>query len=124
MPLFNSPEQAPTGPDPAEPDPLARFRTWRGFLLATIVLNILFVYGMIGSVQDPSVAAWTKALSWFPFNVIGSVLYLVLLTKLSHADAACAQAAGGADRADTHGTLYVVLCLLMVVANWFAMIVA
>lgn len=124
MPIFNSPEQDASGQDSPEPDPLSRFRTWRGFLLATIVLNVLFVYGMIGSVQDPGVAAWTKALSWFPFNVIGSVLYLVLLTKLSHADADCAQAAGSADRADTHGTLYVALCLLMIVANWFAMIVA
>jgi hypothetical protein len=122
--LFNSPEPDPAGNDPSEPDPLARFRTWRGFLLATIVLNVLFVYGMIGSVKDPGVAVWTKTLSWFPFNVIGSVLYLVLLSKLSRADADRARAAGGADRAGTRWTPYVILCIAMIAANWIAFFVA
>jgi hypothetical protein len=117
--IFNAPEEGPP-----EPDPLARFRTWRGFLLATIVLNVLFVYGMMGSVKDPSTAAWTKALSWFPFNVIGSVLYLVLLRKLSQADADCAQAAGGADKAGTYGALYIALCIAMIIANWIALFAA
>ena len=108
-------------PDPTEPDPLARFRTWRGFLLATIVLNVLFVYGMIGSVQDPGTAAWTKALSWFPFAVIASVMYLVLLRKLSDADADCAKATGAAG---TRWTLLGVLCVVMIAANWIALFVA
>ena len=114
----DSPEQNPSGQDPSVPDPLARFRTWRGFLLAAVVLNVLFVYGMIGSVADPRVAVWSKALSWLPFNVIASVLYYVLLVKLSRADADCVQAASGADRAVTHGSLYVILCLAMIAANW------
>jgi hypothetical protein len=122
--IFNAPEERPGEPDPNEPDPLSRFRTWRGFLLATIVLNVLFVYGMMGSVKDPSTAVWTKALSWFPFNVIGSVLYLVLLRKLSQADSDCAQAAGGADKAGTYGALYVVLCIAMIIANWIALFAA
>ena len=122
MQIFNSPEQEPNDGGPSEPDPLSRFRTWRGFLFATIVLNVLFVYGMIGSVQDPGTAAWTKALSWFPFAVIASVLYLVLLRKLSSADADCAKA--GAGRAGTHGVLYVALCIIMIAANWIALFVA
>ncbi len=124
MRIFNSPEQAPAEPDSNEPDPLARFRTWRGFLLAAIVLNVLFVYGMIGSVADPSVAAWTKALSWFPFAVIASALYLVLLTKLSRADADCARAAGRAGRAGSYKTRYVFLCVAMILANWVALFAA
>ncbi len=122
MQIFNSPEQEPNDGGPSEPDPLSRFRTWRGFLFATIVLNVLFVYGMIESVREPGTAAWTKTLSWFPFDVIGTVLYLVLLRKLSQADADCAQS--GAARARTGGTLYAALCIAMIIANWIALIAA
>ncbi len=91
---------------PDEPDPLARFRSWRGFLAAAIVLNALFVYGMFAGASDPSVRGWFKALSWLPFNVIASALYFVFMVKLSKA------------------APYVVICLAMIAANWIAMFVA
>lgn len=91
---------------PDEPDPLARFRSWRGFLAAAIVLNALFVYGMFAGASDPSVRGWFKALSWLPFNVIASTLYFVFMVKLSKA------------------APYVVICLAMIAANWIAMFVA
>lgn len=103
-----------------EKDPLARFRTWRGFLFASIALNVLFVYGMIGAMTDPHAAGWYKALSWLPFNVIASVLYYVFLVKLTQADVDCARASGARSR----GTPYVVLCLAMIAANWIALFVA
>lgn len=111
-------EAPPTG------NPLARFRSWRGFLLAAVVLNALFVWGMWGSATDASVAAWTKALSWFPFNVIATVLYLVFMAKLNRADGAVAEAAGGADKANTGGAFYVLLCVVMISANWILMFAA
>lgn len=88
---------------------MARFRSWRGFLLAAILLNALFVWGMWSSVADRGVAAWTKALSWFPFNVIATVLYLVFMAKLARP--------GG-------GALYAWLCVAMIAANWLAMFIA
>lgn len=102
--------------EPAAGDPLARFRSWRGFLLAAVALNALFVWGMWGSASDPSVGAWTKALSWFPFNVIATVLYLVFMAKLSRA--------GGADQAKTGGAFYVLLCVAMIATNWLLMFLA
>lgn len=109
---------------PAVADPLARFRSWRGFLLTAIALNALFVWGMWGSASDPSTSAWTKALSWFPFNVIASVLYLVFMAKLSRADGEVAKAAGGADKANTGGAFYILLCVAMIAANWILMFAA
>ena len=94
--------------EPAAGDPLARFRSWRGFLLAAVALNALFVWGMWGSASDPSVGAWTKALSWFPFNVIATVLYLVFMAKLSRAG----------------GAFYDLLCVPMIATNWLLMFLA
>lgn len=93
-----------------EPDPLARFRSWRGFLFAAIALNVLFVYGMFAAVADPDVALWFKAISWLPFNAIASVLYGVFMLKLV--------------RIDAFGPWYVALCVLMIAANWTAMFIA
>jgi len=114
--VLNSPEQDPSGPEAAEKDPLARFRSWRGFLFAAIALNLLFLYSMLGAVADPGTAAWFKALSWLPFNFIATVLYFVFLTKLTKAD--------GADQANANRALYVVLCLAMIAVNWVAMFAA
>lgn len=89
-----------------EQGPPGRFRSWRGFLLATIIVNALFVYGMLGAVRDPAAAAWLKALSWLPFNVIASVLYLVFVVRLSRARA---------------GAAYACLCVGLILGNWIVM---
>ena len=115
--MLNSPEPDSSGREAQEQDPLAHFRSWRGFLAAAIVLNALFVYGMFAGASDPSVKAWFKALSWLPFNVIASVLYFVFMVKLS-------KVGGGADKAGGNGALYIVICLAMIAANWIAMFVA
>jgi len=91
----------------ADPDPLARFRNWRGFLFAAIAVNLLFVYGMLGNTGDASLGIWYKTLIWLPFNVIASVLYYVFKVKL--ADAAA-------------GRVYGLLCLVMIAANWIVMV--
>jgi hypothetical protein len=104
--ILDTPEQGSSDQDPGERDPLARFRSWRGFLAAAIALNVLFVYGMFAGASDPSVRGWFKALSWLPFNVIASALYFVFMVKLSKA------------------APYVVICLAMIAANWIAMFVA
>ncbi|MDD5365970.1 MAG: hypothetical protein PHR30_11570 [Gallionellaceae bacterium] len=101
----------PTGEpvlEPAEQDPLVRFRNWRGFLFVTIAVNVLFVYGMLGNTGDVSLGIWYKTLIWLPFNVIASVLYYVFKVKLADA------AAGG---------VYGFLCLAMMAANWIVMVV-
>lgn len=105
----------PPGQEPGgepEADPLTRFRNWRGFLIAAIAVNALFVYGMWGSTSEPGLSAWIKALSWFPFNVIATVLYYVFMVKLGKAEGA------------TGGGLYIVLCLALIAANWIAMFAA
>ncbi len=107
MQVLDSPEQDPSGQDSAEKDPLARFRSWRGFLFASIALNVLFVYGMLGGVSDPSAAIWYKVLAWLPFNVIATAVYLAIMARL-------ANSAGG--------TFYRILCLAMIVANWAVML--
>ena len=106
MKNLDTPEQGASDQEPGEPDPLARFRNWPGFLAAAIALNALFVYGMFAGASDPEVRGWFKALSWLPFNVIASVLYFVFMVKLSKA------------------APYVVICLAMIAANWIAMFVA
>ena len=84
-------------------DPLARFQNWLGFLSATIAVNLLFVWGMIGNSGDPKLALWYKALIWLPFNVIATLLYYVIRLKL----------------ADRRGApLYGALCLTMIAINW------
>lgn len=107
MPSLNSPEHEPAVEDGEDQDPLARFRDWRGFLLAAIGVNLLFVYGMLGNVGDPSVRTWFKALVWLPFNAIATAVYLMIAVKLSkHFGRA----------------FYLILCLAMVVANWTVML--
>ncbi len=90
-------------------DTLAAFRSWRAFFFVAVLVNALFVYGMVGSVADPNVAPWTKVLSWFPFNVIATVLYYAFMVKLGHG-------AGG--------IVYRVLSAALIAANWIALIVA
>ena len=103
MRALDPPEQDPAGEDSTEKDPLARFRSWRGFLFASVALNLLFVYGMLAGVSDPSAAIWYKVLAWLPFNVIATAVYLAIMARL-------ANARGGA--------FYRILCLVMIVANW------
>ena len=62
----------------------ARLANWPGFLLLGVAVNVLFLWGMMGSMGDSATAAWTRALSWLPFNLIASVFYLVCYLKLSH----------------------------------------
>ena len=97
-------------------DPLAAFRSWRAFFFVAVLVNALFVYGMLGSVADPNVAPWTKVLSWFPFNVIATVLYYVFLIKLS--------GSGGLSVRGPAGAFFVALCLAMITLNWLAFFAA
>lgn len=85
---------------------LSRFRNWHGFLFAAVIVNLLFVYGMLGHSGDPVLARWYKALIWLPFNAIATLLYYVFTVKLAGA---------------TGGVFYRILCLVMVAANWTAM---
>jgi hypothetical protein len=91
-------------------DPLARFRNWRGFLAATVLLNALFVYGLMAGTPDPTTKLLFKMLSWLPFNLIATALYYVFMVKLA--------------RAETGTHFYGVLCSVMIVANWLIMIAA
>lgn len=104
--------EADTGAAPDEapaPDPLAGFRSWRDFFFVAVLVNALFVYGMAGAVADPNAAAWLKTLSWFPFNVIATVLYYAFMVKLG-------PGAGG--------VAYRFLCVALIAVNWIALIVA
>lgn len=102
-----NPGESPEPVDEAvEADPLRRFRSWRGFLFAVIVLNALFVYGMLAGTSDPSVKAWYKALVWLPFNGIASAFYFGFLLKLKD---------------DRGGLFFTFLCLLMIALNWLIM---
>ncbi len=105
MPLPDAPEHDPAIQD-AEKDPLAHFRNWPGFFFASIALNVLFVYGMLAGVSDPSVAIWYKVLAWFPFNVIATAIYLAIMARLATSPAALA---------------YRILGSAMIVANWSVM---
>lgn len=102
MAIPDTPEQ-----DANEADPLSRFRNWRGFLAASIVLNLLFIYGMLGAVSDPAGAIWYKTLAWLPFNAIATAVYLAIMARL----------------ADTPGgPFYRALCILMIVLSWSVML--
>jgi Ni,Fe-hydrogenase I cytochrome b subunit len=92
-------------PAPPEdnPDPLARFRSWRGFLAAAVAVNVLFVYTMLGH-NAPEVALWHKMLVWLPFNAIATAVYLAILSRLAR-----------------EGLLYTLLCAGLIVANWAVM---
>lgn len=108
----------PDFPDAPERDPLARFRSWRGFLLAAVVVNALFVWGMYGNTAGSGLGTWYKSLIWLPFNVIASVLYYVLPTKLARLDAETGRT-GALARAER--SFYFILCTVMIVANWIVM---
>ncbi len=110
---------APT-PDTPEPleaveaesgqaDPLALFRSWHGFLIAALVVNALFVWGMFGNVQDADQRLWYKTLVWLPFNAIASAVYYAIMQRLCSASRLC---------------VYRLLCTGLIVANWLAMILA
>ena len=85
---------------------LARFQNWLGFLAATIVVNLLFIYGMLGNSGDATLGLWYKALIWLPFNSIASMLYYVFRIKLADA---------------TGGAFLGALCLVMIALNWIVM---
>jgi len=107
--------------DPDEsgsPDGLGRFRDWRGFLLAALAVNVLFVWGMLGQVSDPSTAAWHKALVWLPFNTIATGVYYAILIRLSRATPA------GDPPPWPGGRFYFRLCGALIVANWSIMLSA
>ena len=97
------------GADQADADPLKRFRNWPGFFWATLALNLLFVYGMLGIVGAPGMGIWLKTLVWLPFNAIATAVYYMLWVKL----------------ADARGSLfYRALCFFLVAANWSVMLYA
>lgn len=93
----------PPGAGQPAPDPLGRFRNWHGFLFLAIALNALFVWGMVAVASNPEGGIWIKVLSWLPFNVIASVLYLVILLKLSR---------------HPGRIFYAALCVAMIALNW------
>ncbi|HRH81031.1 MAG TPA: hypothetical protein PLW81_08305 [Thiobacillaceae bacterium] len=97
-------------PEAGQPDPLARFRDWRGFLLAALAVNGLFVWGMLGQVGDPATATWHKALVWLPFNCLATVVYYVVLLKLGQPGA--------------WGLFYKLLCGGLIIGNWLLMLSA
>jgi len=105
--MSEQPDQAAA--NEAGPDPLGRFRNWPGFFWATLALNLLFVYGMLGNVADPAASAWFKALVWLPFNAIATAVYLMLAVKLWQGYA---------------GGVYRLLCLALVLGNWLVMFLA
>ena len=102
--------------DPADKGPLARFRSWRGFLAAAVAVNALFAYGMIGNMADPSVSTWFKALVWLPFNAIATALYGAILVKLG------LPGEGDHKRNRVGRMFYTVLCATLIVANWALML--
>jgi len=93
-------------PEGAGEDALDRFRSWHGFLLASLAVNALFVYGMLANVADPSVRTWFKTLVWLPFNAIATAVYLALAVRL-------APSRGGA--------FLVILCGVVALSNWVVM---
>jgi hypothetical protein len=108
-PTGNSEQPTESAPDLGQ-DPLRRFRNWRGFLVASLAVNALFVYGLLAGAPDPATKSVFKVLSWLPFNLIATALYYVFIVKLS--------------RAETGTWLYAVVCSVMIVANWLIMIAA
>lgn len=104
---LDAPEQEPLAGE--DRDTLDHFRNWHGFLLAALAVNVLFVYGMLGNVADPSVRTWFKALVWLPFNAIATALYLMFAVRLS-------KSRGGA--------FFSLLCGGVAIANWVVMLVA
>jgi hypothetical protein len=110
--VADAPEQE-AGPEVGlhEPDPLARFRDWRGFLLAAIAVNVLFAWGMTLGAGDPQTRIWNVVLVWLPFNFIATVVYYAMLVRLS-----------GPERTPLARGFYRALCIILIVANWTLML--
>lgn len=119
MQIFNTPEAQDADPKGGSAettsDPLHRFRNWRGFLVAAIAVNLLFLYGMWHNTADPGVAIWFKVLVWLPFNAIATALYLVFLFRLGKPSEANHQ---------TGGAMYALISLFMIGTNWALLIAA
>ncbi|MBI5329301.1 MAG: hypothetical protein HZB71_01685 [Betaproteobacteria bacterium] len=94
-----------------EADPLARFRDWRGFLLAAIAVNALFAYGMTLGADHPQARIWNLVLVWLPFNFIATTVYYAMLVRLT-----------GPERTPLARGFYRVLCGGLIVANWTLML--
>lgn len=81
----------------------SRFHSWRGFLAASVAVNLLFIYGMAGGMAggmaDPNAAIWYKTLIWLPFNAIASAVYLAIMARLP-------------------GVFYRLICAAMIVLDW------
>ena len=101
-------------------DPLARFRSWRGFLLAAVVVNVLFIYGMLGNAGDARLETWYKSLIWLPFNVIATVLYYVFPAKLAK-EAEEAAATGRYTVRPWSRYFYVAVSVIMIALDWIVM---
>ncbi len=101
------PEQEGLTPAAPEQGGLGRFRSWHGFLVASLAVNALFVYGMLGNVADPEIAIWFKTLVWLPFNAIATALYITLALRL---------------RAGRGGSLLALLCAGVAIGNWLVML--
>jgi hypothetical protein len=96
-------------PDNDTSDPLARFRSWHGFLLATLAVNGLFVWGMLANAHDPTQRIWFQTLVWLPFNAIATAVYYAIMQRL---------------RVEPRGCFYLLVCPLLIVANWLVMFLA
>jgi hypothetical protein len=106
MQMIDASEHDPAGPEKqAEAPQPSRFTSWRGFLAATVAVNLLFVYGMLAGMSDATVSIWYKSLIWLPFNVIATAIYLAIMTRLGNAG----------------WGLFRILCALMIVADWSVM---
>lgn len=107
--------QDPVQQEAKTADPLARFRSWRGFLFAAVAVNLLFTYGMLNNSADTNNAIWFKVLVWLPFNAIASALYIVFMIKLGN---------NKAENTPRRPSFYSLFCMAMIGANWFSMFAA
>jgi hypothetical protein len=106
MQVIDTSEHDPASLQGQGEDPRSsRFDSWRGFLLATVTVNLLFVYGMLAGMGDAAVSIWYKTLIWLPFNAISTAIYLAIMTRLG-------SAGWGSFR---------ILCAVLIVANWSVM---
>lgn len=104
--IFNRTESQDGVPEDSTDDPLHRFRSWRGFLFATVAVNLLFVYGMLSGMGNANLSIWYKTLIWLPFNVIATALYLAIMARLGNAG----------------WGFFRILCAIMIIANWVVLI--
>lgn len=102
MQVIDTSEHEPATPEALGEGLSARFSSWCGFFFASVVVNLLFVYGMLAGMSDATVSIWYKTLIWLPFNAIASVLYLAIMARLGNAG----------------WGVFRVLAAAMIVANW------